>query len=417
VYRSTSASGAYSQVANTTSTSYTNTALSAGTTYYYKVSAYTGAGEGSQSSYVSAITAPAAPTGVTATAPSSSSAAVSWSAVSGAAGYYVYRGATASGTYSKVANVTTASYTDTELSSGTIYYYKVSAYTDGWESSQSSYVSVTPPFVVPGIPTNVTATARSKTTIRVSWSAVAGATKYYVYRNNTSDGEYGYICGNTTSTSFISDGLSEGATYYYKVSASNNAGTSSLSAYASATAGIITDILTDPRDNDRTYKTVVIGGKTWMAEDLKFETGSGSSCYGGTAANCERYGRQYTWDMARVACPSGWHLPSSQEWTDLAREAISVAELKSTNVNSNDKFNEVNGTNDFGFSASNNPVEKNPFSPAGGYWWADSTTASSMPCYMFISYRNADNSMDVGCGGSYDNTKDWQLLVRCVKND
>ncbi len=137
----------YDDMYTTSYTSYTNnTGLSSGTTYYYRVSAYNSSGEGSQSSYVSAETpvVPATPSNVTATATSSSSITVSWSSVTGATGYGVYRYNGTSFVLWATTSSTSTTYTNTGLSSGTTYYYAVSAYNDGGESSQSSYVSATP---------------------------------------------------------------------------------------------------------------------------------------------------------------------------------------------------------------------------------------------------------------------------------
>ena len=92
----------------------------------------------------SSITKPATPSNVSASAASSSSITVSWSSVTGATGYKVYRSTSSSGTYSSVGDVPTTSYTNTGLTAGTTYYYKVSAYNSAGESAQSSYASATP---------------------------------------------------------------------------------------------------------------------------------------------------------------------------------------------------------------------------------------------------------------------------------
>jgi uncharacterized repeat protein (TIGR02543 family) len=98
---------------------------------------------GSGGDSIPAATTPSTPTGVTATAASSSAITVSWNAVNGAAGYNVYRGATAAGAYSKVGATTTASYNNTGLSASTTYYYRVSATNAAGESQQSAYASAT----------------------------------------------------------------------------------------------------------------------------------------------------------------------------------------------------------------------------------------------------------------------------------
>jgi uncharacterized protein (TIGR02145 family) len=76
---------------------------------------------------------------------------------------------------------------------------------------------------------------------------------------------------------------------------------------------------TDTRDG-QTYKTVKMpDGKIWMAQNINYQTESGSWCYKNKADNCDKYGRLYNWKTAKTVCPAGYHLPSYQEWNSLTQ--------------------------------------------------------------------------------------------------
>jgi len=130
VYRSTEQNGTYSKVGETTSTHFTDKKVSPGTTYYYKVRAYRKVSGtkvyGGFSPMASAK--PELGTPKASASPSTSSAKLSWSAVSGATKYEVYRAASSSGTYEKIAETSSRSFKDTGLTKDQTYYYKVRAY-------------------------------------------------------------------------------------------------------------------------------------------------------------------------------------------------------------------------------------------------------------------------------------------------
>ena len=135
------------------------------------------------------------------------------------------------------------------------------------------------------------------------------------------------------------------------------------SSSSAAASNVEYGTLADSRDG-KSYKTVVIGGKTWMAENLNFDnsataTGSidSSFCYDGIPANCEKYGRLYQEYAATAVCPEGWRLPTADDWRDLVNTAKSEfgddnGSLRAVGEWENTIFGDnVTATNASGFSA------------------------------------------------------------------
>ncbi len=148
IYRSAASDGTYTKINTSTvsTTSYSDTGLIAGTAYYYKVSAVNGTGESGASSYATAGTAVAAsstPTGLAVSSKTSTSITMTWNAVSGAAGYKLYKSSAIDGNYNEVYSGSNTSYAETGLTAATTYYYKASAINAGGESALSSAVGIT----------------------------------------------------------------------------------------------------------------------------------------------------------------------------------------------------------------------------------------------------------------------------------
>ena len=148
IKRATVSGGPYITVATgVTATSYTDTGLTNGTTYYYVVSATDAAGEGINSTEASATPSaalPAAPTGLTATA-GNGQVILTWNSSAAATSYNVKRATVSGGPYTTfAASITTTNDTDTGLTNGMTYYYVVSGVNPGGEGADSSQVSATP---------------------------------------------------------------------------------------------------------------------------------------------------------------------------------------------------------------------------------------------------------------------------------
>ena len=246
IYRSTSKTGTYSRVqeiTNGNTINYVDKNLATGSGYYYKIRAYKIVnGEklyGDYSSIVSAKPVLSRTTNVISKSASYNSNKITWKKVSGASGYEVYRSNSKSGKYSKVKTITSGStlnYTNTGLTTGTTYYYKVRAYrtVNGKKvySSYSSIVSAKPTLKTPSV--KLTSGSRKAT---VKWGKVAGASGYEVYRATSKSGKYSKVktVGSGSTTSYTNSSLTKNKTYYYKVRAYRTVkGKKVYSSYSSA---------------------------------------------------------------------------------------------------------------------------------------------------------------------------------------
>jgi fibronectin type 3 domain-containing protein len=272
VYRAGTENGVYNFVGSAVdgSTTYTDTGLVMGNTYFYKVSAVNAADEGEKSAAASAV-APAIPIpgNFTATVETASSIRLSWSAVPGATGYKLYRALILGGDYSLIATVQGSSYMNTGLSKGTAYHYKIASVSGAVESGLSAPVSAT--IAVPAAPTGLTVEPVSSTSLKVSWDPVPGAKLYSIYRGTSSSVGVSSIITSTTNTEYVNTGLNPFRQYYYKVSAVNDIGTGNLSAEAvSAYTQPIPltngtwDVKTGPYSDYDYYSFPVTGGNYYI---------------------------------------------------------------------------------------------------------------------------------------------------------
>ena len=200
-------------------------------TYYYMVCASNDAGEGTSSAISIGTTddveLPGIPAGVTASQSSVSNIHISWVSVEKAGWYNIYRCSTSGGTYSKINsfNVTATTYTDTGITAGDHWFYKVTAENSKGESSQSLY-SEGWSLAVAAQVTGVSASGGTSTTaITLSWTAISDSLHYHVYRSGSSAGTYTMIADEVTALTYAdSSGIDASQHWYYKISAVNSAG-------------------------------------------------------------------------------------------------------------------------------------------------------------------------------------------------
>jgi len=275
VKRSATAGGGYTTLATGVSgTSYSDTGLSAGATWYYVVSA-SNTGESVNSTEASTTTLPETPSGLAATAVSSSAIDLTWNATAGATGYDVKRATSPGGPFAMVASgVTATAFSDTGLTDATTYHYVVAATHAAGASPDSASVNATTLPLPPATPSGLAAIP-GNAQVTLSWSSVSGATGYNLKRATVSGGPYTVIASDLASPSFTDTGLTNGTTYYYVVNAANTGGTSADSSEVSA----VPDGLPSP------WVTADIG-TTGLAGSAEFANNAytvhGAGSFGGT---------------------------------------------------------------------------------------------------------------------------------------
>ena len=213
---------------------------------------------------------------------------------------------------------------------------------------------------------------------------------------------------NTSSSETIKSSSSQ------KIASSSSSKVSKPAEETSSSSVIIEyGELTDSRDG-QTYKTVTIGSQVWTAENLNFKADF-SFCYKNEESNCFEYGRLYTWDAAATVCPSGWHLPSNDEWETLFTAVAVGGSLTAGNVLKSQIgwYSSGNGTDDFGFTALPAGYRLNDgyFYNKGylAYFWSSTELSSTFAYYMFLYY-------DYGKVNLYNYNKDYAFSVRCIQD-
>ena len=179
------------------------------------------------------------------------------------------------------------------------------------------------------------------------------------YKDGKQQGEWKYFHenGNLSSVGNYKDGKQQGKWKFFYENGDfklvrNYKDGKLLEGDSYAEKGYFIDFRNE-RD-EKKYKIVKISEQTWMAENLNYET-EGSKCYDSKPENCTKYGRLYDWTTAMTVCPSGWHLPSDDEWKvleNVAGKNVAGNKLKAKSGWGNKNLkDDINGTDEYGFSA------------------------------------------------------------------
>jgi uncharacterized protein (TIGR02145 family) len=253
------------------------------------------------------------------------------------------------------------------------------------------------------------------------------------------------ISGNTYTYSHANlTGLTPNTVYYFRIKivsstdtiyggdmtfTTTNPVSSGITFNPNLTYGSVSDI------DMNSYKTMLIGTQTWIAENLKVtrynngtvipfipdvSTWSALSTPGYSYYNSDSvgYGALYNWYAVNTGniCPTGWHVATSEEWTTLISylggESQAGGKLKETGIGHWLTPN-TSATNETGFTAlaggyrNSSGVYSNI--KRSGYWWSSSESSTLEAYYHFVFY-NSNNIVN----SNSDKTSGFS--VRCVKD-
>ncbi len=249
--------------------------------------------------------------------------------------YNVYRSQELETTYEIVGSTFNWHYEDVGLNPETTYYYRVTKKIKDKESYYSVQAYATTQSI--GAPTGIRAGEIGHNYIQLLWDGFHGSEGYVIYRTDSLDKPYAEI-NTTTNTYYFDSGLENNKAYYYVVTQIINGEESDYSKrelIATRDWSCGTAVSYDAKF----YSTILLGEQCWFAENLNYETQTGSWCYDDNSQNCDRYGRLYNWETVMAGkkeegsqgiCPEGWRVPTDEDFKNLERE-IGMTRIESNN--------------------------------------------------------------------------------------
>jgi len=192
-------------------------------------------------------------------------------------------------------------------------------------------------------------------------------------------------------------------------------------------------------DGNLYNNAVTIGTQVWMVENLrttKYNNGDSIGtttsdianestpkyqwAYDGDESNAATYGRLYTWYAvadSRNVCPTGWHVPTDDDWTTLTTflggEDVAGGKLKETGT-SHWLAPSTGVTNESNFTALPGGYRNFDgtfgYLPSRGFWWSSTEHSTSLGYYRTMS----SIFYFVGRDGT---NKQFGFSVRCLKDN
>ncbi len=238
--------------------------------------------------------------------------------------------------------------------------------------------------------------------------------------NSPTSWQWDFGDGETSTQQNPTHTYNNNGTYIVTLTVTNNYGSDveTKTNYIVVSGGGGTGTFTDPRDG-QTYNTVEIGSQEWFAENLNYVT-SNSWEYDYSSTNGDIYGRLYAWGAALTACPSGWHLPSDDEWKQMEMAlGMSQIEADNTGYRGTDEGCKMKETGTVHWSSQNTEATNSSgftalpggyrdtsgfFSVLGnrGYWWSATPNDSETAWNRYLRdindkvYRGYANKVGIG---------------------
>ncbi len=162
-----------------------------------------------------------------------------------------------------------------------------------------------------------------------------------------------------------------------------------------------------------------------MAENLAYKPSSGTYwAYDDNNSNVAKYGYLYDWETVNKICPSGYHLPTDDEWKELEMHlGMTQTDADDTGWRGTNEGKQLksetgwyengNGTNESGFNAFSGGCRftGGSFDYVGysGRWWSSTSNGSSLAWFRTLNYDSAEVIR-------FDSSRGFGFSVRCIRN-